>query len=77
MELLQNTLIATATQDEYDTGDYSELRRELLERKDLKSLIPEYIFTCRNLSHFWQFIKNKFAHNSTVTREPWDVKSLS
>ena len=30
VELLQNTLIATATQDEYETGDYNELRLMLL-----------------------------------------------
>ena len=29
MELLQNTLIATATQDEYETGDYNKLRSKL------------------------------------------------
>lgn len=40
MELMQNTLIATATQDEYDTGDYSELRRELLESGKIRDNDP-------------------------------------
>jgi hypothetical protein len=36
MELLQNTLIATATQDEYETGNYDELRSNLLSHSELK-----------------------------------------
>jgi hypothetical protein len=71
MELLQNTLIATATQDEYDTGDYNELRSKLLSHTELKQLTPEFIYTCRDLKQFWLFIKRKFDHYSERREFIW------
>ncbi|MCE5273705.1 MAG: abortive infection family protein [Deltaproteobacteria bacterium] len=64
MELLQNTLIATATKDEYDTGDYNELRSKLLSHTELKQITPEFIIAYRDLKQFWLFIKRKFNHYS-------------
>ncbi|MCD6456995.1 MAG: abortive infection family protein [Methanophagales archaeon] len=75
MELLQNTLVAMSTQDEYETGDYQKLRTELLSHTELRELTPEFIVTCRNKSYFWQFIKNKFAHYSERRQFIW--KSFS
>jgi len=62
MELLQNTLIATATQDQYETGDYNELRSKLLSHTELKHLTPKFVISCRDLKQFWLFIKRKFNH---------------
>lgn len=75
MELLQNTLISTATNDDYHTGDYEQLRRELLEREDLRPLVPEYVISCRSLAHFWQFIKNKFSHYAERREFIWETFS--
>jgi len=72
MELLQNTLISTATNDDYQTGDYQQLRRELLEREDLRALVPEYLISCRSLSHFWQFIKKRFSHYAERREFIWE-----
>lgn len=72
MELLQNTLIATATQDEYETGDYNELRSMLLSHSELKHLTPDFIITCRDLKIFWLFIKNKFNHYSERREFIWE-----
>lgn len=60
--MLQNTLMARATADTPETGDYAQLRSELLSYPELKNLVPEYVITCRSLDHFWAFIKTKFAH---------------
>jgi hypothetical protein len=72
MELLQNTLVATATQDPYSTGDYDELRSKLLSHTELRQLTPEFILTCRDLGHFWQFIKRKFAHYAERREFIWE-----
>jgi len=62
VELLQNTLISNATTDKLDTGDYTQIRQELLSIKSLSKFIPDYIKSCRDLNQFWQFIKRKFQH---------------
>jgi hypothetical protein len=60
-ELLQNTLIAHATSDSIDTGDYENLRSYFLSQKQLDNLIPDYIKSCRDLRQFWQYIKRKYS----------------
>jgi replicative superfamily II helicase len=72
MELLQNTLVATATQDTCNKGDYNELRSKLLSHTELRQLTPEFILTCRDLGHFWQFIKRKFAHYAERREFIWE-----
>lgn len=59
-ELLQNTLVAHATSDSIESGDYEALRTEFLTLKHLANLIPDYIKSCRDLTQFWQFIKRKY-----------------
>jgi len=72
MELLQNTLLAMSTQDKCETGDYQELRTELLSHTELQKLTPEFIVKYRNEPHFWQFIKNKFDHYSERREFIWE-----
>jgi hypothetical protein len=60
VETLQGLLIAFATNDPAPPGDYSQLRRELLENPLTKASLPRFVHTCRDPAQFWQFIKHKF-----------------
>ena len=60
-ELLHSTLRASATNDDCPTGDYEELRKELMSNAAIRQLLPECVIKYRSLSHFWDFIKNKFT----------------
>jgi hypothetical protein len=59
-ELLQNILLSHATGGSEDEAEYRELRQLFLELEETESLVPRFVRTCRNLSHFWEFIKSKF-----------------
>jgi hypothetical protein len=72
-ETMQNTLVGYATSDKVDSGDYSELRSELLSHTELKALIPEYVITCRSLRQFWAFIKEKFARYDERRQFVWST----
>lgn len=62
IESLQNLLIARATGSSTESEtDYANLREILLEKSELAIHVPPFIRTCRNLSQFWQFIKQKFG----------------
>lgn len=58
---LQNVLISRATGGLCDDDQYQAVRRVLLERTDAGDLIPSFVRTCRDLSQFWGFIKQRFA----------------
>lgn len=57
---LQNELISLATGGRPDTAAYSLLRREFMDDPTLRDLLPDFVRTCRDLSHFWGYIKSKF-----------------
>ncbi|MEX2410245.1 MAG: abortive infection family protein [Candidatus Paceibacterota bacterium] len=60
-EYLQNTLTNHATNDGASNNKhYKTLRRYFLDNHNTKPLVPNWVRTKRDLSHFWQFIKNKF-----------------
>lgn len=61
--LLQDLLISEATgaKGSYYENDYKLLRSYFLEEINLKNLLPKWIKLQRDLSQFWQFIKNKFS----------------
>jgi hypothetical protein len=40
-----------------DNYSYEELRREFMADATLKKLLPDFVRTCRDLSHFWGYIK--------------------
>ncbi|TGL69455.1 abortive infection family protein [Leptospira kmetyi] len=60
--LLKNTLIAAATNDQLETGDYIELRKFFYDHPVAGKLLPDYLKKNRTGTDFWQFIKNKFKH---------------
>lgn len=57
---LQNILIARATGELPDSGDYQILRQILIEKTAVKQIMPTFIRTNRDLNQFWQFIKYEF-----------------
>ncbi|ALX47563.1 abortive infection family protein [Lentibacillus amyloliquefaciens] len=60
-EYLQKLLINMSTNDGPTHDDhYAELRRYFMKNAKTKQLLPRYVIDKRDLSQFWQFIKNKF-----------------
>jgi hypothetical protein len=72
VELLQNTLIVRATNDEYEVGNYVALRAELLSMPSIAPFIPEYVSKNRTLDQFWLFIKPKFTTYAERRKFIWD-----
>ncbi len=62
VEQLQNLLVALATGGGGDDATYKTLRRELLAEPSIADLIPDFVKSCRDLDHFWQYIKSAYAH---------------
>lgn len=58
---LQNMLLARATGNGLDEGDYALLRQELLATPRTKRLLPTFVEACRSGSQFWEFIKHHDA----------------
>ena len=40
-----------------DNAEYVALRRAMMRDATLKALLPEFVRTCRDLDHFWPYIK--------------------
>jgi len=59
--LMQNSLIDCATGRGYNVKDYEDARKILLANEKLKTLIPDFVFTCRTVEQFWPLIKEKFS----------------
>lgn len=60
-ESLKNILVAAATGQENDDAEYFRLRLLLVGNAAVKDKLPRFVRTCRNLSEFWPFIKEKDA----------------
>jgi hypothetical protein len=62
LETLQNVLMARATGGGTfeDARLYQSLRGELLATHSLSAHLPRFLQVCRDLGHFWEFIKAKF-----------------
>lgn len=60
--MLQNILIERATGGLGDNRAYTMLRRELISETVIKPLLPKFIRTCRDLNHFWGYIKGADPH---------------
>jgi Abortive infection C-terminus len=56
--MLENMLVAKAAGD-HGTRDpiYTQLRQEFMNDPELKTLLPQFVRTCRDLSHFWSYAK--------------------
>jgi Abortive infection C-terminus len=57
--MMEGILIATATGGSGDTHIYEHLRREFMQSDEIKSLLPPFVRTYRNLGAFWPYIKNE------------------
>ena len=56
-KLLENILVS-ACEGRWDTSEpYEALRQAFMSDPILKPLLPEFVRTCRDLGHFWPFIK--------------------
>lgn len=61
-EYLQNLLVSRATGGGTGTNDeYQYLRQHFLSNSEVKTRLPEFVRTRRDLSQFWQFIKHKLG----------------
>jgi hypothetical protein len=61
-EYLQNLLVSRATGGGTGTDEeYQHLRQHFLSSSELKTRLPEFVRTRRDLSQFWQFIKHKLG----------------
>lgn len=58
---LQNLLIAHATGKPADSGEYQQLRQELLNDHAIASRLPAWLKHHRDLESFWGFIQPKFS----------------
>jgi len=54
---LENMLVAACEGAVSQSGFYQQVRMELLQDPVLKALLPEFVRTCRDLKHFWGYIK--------------------
>lgn len=55
--MLENILLAACEGDRSSSGMYTQLRAMLMNDPTLRALLPEYVRTCRDLSHFWSYAK--------------------
>ena len=60
---LKSTLVRRATGDglSNDNDDYVRERNHLMKAHHVRSQLPDFVQTCRDLSEFWGFIKQKFS----------------
>jgi hypothetical protein len=59
VEILKHILVSHATGDIANDEEYRTLRRKLLNNSHVKDYLPRFIKTCRSLSEFWSYIKEK------------------
>jgi hypothetical protein len=55
--MLENILLAACEGDRTSNRLYIELRQKLLNEPSIKPLLPSFVRTCRDLNHFWSYIK--------------------
>lgn len=59
---LQKLLINMSTNDgPVSDEDYVKLRKHFRSNSEVKKMLPFYVINNRDLSQFWQFIKNEFS----------------
>ena len=60
VETLKNILVARATGEQNDNGEYESLRKELVIDYRIKDKFPKFVYTCRTLGEFWGYIQPKY-----------------
>lgn len=61
VEYFQDGVIARATGSDFNNQLYIEVRKKLLENKNIDELLPEWIKTKRTIDQFWTFIKGGYS----------------
>jgi len=71
---LQDGLVSQATGGGFDGGDdtYKRLRTEVLQRIELRELLPDFVRRNRDLNQFWQFIKFHLPSYAERRNYLWD-----
>ena len=66
VDMLQNLLLAQVRGSNDSAArndlDYKELRAELMQYEDIKSLLPRFVRNCRDLMQFWTNIRSSYRH---------------
>lgn len=64
VKLLERVLLAACegTRGPADDLQYTELRRVMMRDPVMAKFLPGFVRTCRDLAHFWPFIKDKSPH---------------
>lgn len=57
VESLKNLMVARATGEAGNDGEYSRLRQKLIGNPSIKDKLPRFVRTCRSLGEFWPIIK--------------------
>ena len=66
-EYIQGSLLARATNGDFDSKNYKEIRQKFLLSDNIKKFLPDYIIQCRDLEQFWQYIKVKYTGEGCYT----------
>lgn len=61
VERLKDLLISRATGGAEDDNEYRLLRSDLLANPRIKSKLPDFVISCRDLGSFWDYIKTSFS----------------
>ncbi len=71
---LQDSLVSFSTGDNFDGDDktYKRLRRELIEKADIRDKLPDFVRRYRDLGQFWQFIKHEYGRYQERRIFIWD-----
>ncbi|MDB5103160.1 MAG: abortive infection protein [Fibrobacteres bacterium] len=72
VEQLQNMLCSVATGGSADDKEFKGLREHLVGRREIKEMLPRFIYTCRDLEQFWAFIKHKYPSYKERKQFLWD-----
>ena len=72
IEMLQNLLVAEATDGSSDANEYATLREEITNHSLIKDIVPRFLRTCRTTAQFWQFIKHEYKSYAERRQFIWD-----
>jgi len=67
-EYIQSSLLARATNGDFDSRNYKDIRQKFLLDESIKRFLPSYIIKCRDLDQFWQFIKAEYSGDGCYTK---------
>jgi len=61
-KMLENVMVAACEGRRDDTYSYEEIRTLLMKDPALRPLLPDFVRTCRDLNHFWSYIRQQSPH---------------